>query len=109
MKRELWGAAHICTKFGHQMKRKTLTMEGTNVRVWECAKCDEVILHPEDAQRMLVLNKLKNGLSVKIGELGNSLVVRIPKELAVMYKMTKGGEIRLKAHDNKIIEMVLNV
>ena len=108
MKRNLWEAAHTCTKFGHKMKRKTLTIEKSNVRGWECVKCDEVILHPEDSQRMLALNKLKKGLPVKIGELGNSLVVRIPKELAAMYKMAKGGEIMLKAHDDKIIEMVLN-
>ena len=82
MKRNLWNAVHKCTKCNSSMSKKTLVVEGIKVRGWECSKCKDTVLHPEDAQKMLLISKLKRGLSVKIGALGSSLVVRIPKEIA---------------------------
>ena len=110
MKRNLWDAAHRCTKCNSLMAKKNLFIEGASVRGWECPKCRDAVLHPEDAQRMLLLSKLKRGLPVKIGELGNSLVVRIPKEVAEFYKLSKGEQIRIKAEsENKIEIEVLGV
>ena len=54
---------------------------------------------------MFVFNKLKKGLSVKIGELGKNLIMRIPKEVAEFYKISKGGEIKLKADSFNKIEL----
>ena len=105
MKRDLWYAQHKCTNCNSIMHRKTLVIEGLNIRGWECVKCKETVLHPDDAQRMFVLNKLKRGLSVKIGELGKSLVIRIPKEIAMHYKLSKGEQIMMKAENNKKIEL----
>ena len=64
MKRDLWDAVHKCTKCNSSMRKKSLVVEGTNIRGWECVKCKDTVLHPEDAQKMLVLSKLKRGLSV---------------------------------------------
>ena len=97
MKRDLWNAVHRCTKCEENMKKKIFMVEGVEIRGWECSKCKEAVLHPEDAQKMFVFNKLKKGLSVKVGELGKSLIVRIPKEVAEFYSISKGGEIKLKA------------
>ena len=105
MKRDLWNAVHKCTKCNSSMKKKNLVVEGTNVRGWECVKCKDAVLHPEDAQKMFLLSKLKRGLSVKIGELGKSLVVRIPKEVANLYKLSKGEQITMKAESNNRIEL----
>ena len=105
MKRDLWDAKHKCTKCYSLMKKKNLVVEGVNVRGWECTKCKDTVLHPQDAQRMLLLSKLKKGLSVKIGELGNSLVVRIPKEIAEHYKLFKGEQITVKAESDTRIEL----
>ena len=103
MKRDLWDAVHKCTKCNSLMKKKNLVVEGINVRGWECVKCKDAVLHPEDAQKMFLLSKLKRGFSVKIGELGKSLIVRIPKEVANLYKLSKGEQITMKAESNNRI------
>ena len=109
MKRDLWDAIHKCSKCDAVMKRKEMTIEGEKVRGWECAKCDETVLHPQDAQRMLLLSKLKRGLSVKIGELGKSLIVRIPKEVASLYNLSKGEQVTIKAESDSKIELEISV
>lgn len=109
MKRDLWDAEHRCTKCNSLMKKKNLTVEGVNVRGWECLKCKDTVLHPEDAQKMLSISKLKRGLSVKIGELGKSLVVRIPKEVAQLYKLSKGEQITMKAESDKRIQLEIPI
>ena len=108
MKRDLWNAEHKCTKCNSSMKKKNLVVEGTDVRGWECIKCKDTVLHQEDAQRMLLLSKLKRGFSVKIGELGKSLVVRIPKEVAKLYKLSKGEQITIKAESDNKIELEIS-
>ena len=105
MKRDIWNAVHQCIKCDKIMKKNIFTIEGVNVRGWECHKCKEAVLHPEDAQKMFVFNKLKKGLSVKVGELGKNLIMRIPKEVAEFYKISKGGEIKLKADSFNKIEL----
>ncbi len=107
MKRDLWNAVHRCTKCVETMKKKIFMIEGVEVRGWECSRCKETVLHSEDAQKMFVFNKLKKGLSVKVGGLGKSLIVRIPKEVAEFYNISKGGEIKLKA--GSFNKMELNI
>ena len=107
MKRDLWNAVHRCAKCEENMKKKIFKIEGVEVRGWECSRCKEAVLHPEDAQKMFVFNKLKKGLYVKVGGLGESLIVRIPKEVAKFYNITKGGEIKLKA--DSFNKMELNI
>ncbi|MBI2173214.1 MAG: AbrB/MazE/SpoVT family DNA-binding domain-containing protein [Candidatus Aenigmarchaeota archaeon] len=87
------------------MKKKTLVIEGIDARGWECTKCKDMVLHPEDAQRILLLSKLKKGIPVTVGELGNSFVVRIPKEIAELYKLSKGEQIMMKAENDRKIEL----
>src|SRR3989338_7149530 len=106
MKRDLWDAEHTCA-CGGKMKKETMQMEGMKIRSWKCTKCDETILHPEDAQRMLVFNKMKHGIPVKVGELGESLIIRFPKEVAEFYKISKGGEVVIKAEDCKKLKLDL--
>ncbi len=105
MKRDLWDAEHNCTKCNSVMKRERMTIEGVQIRAWECKKCKEIVLHPEDAQKVLVFNKLKRGIPVKVGALGEALIMRFPKEVAQFYKITKGEEITLKAEGLKKLEL----
>lgn len=105
MKRDLWAAEHNCTNCNSVMKKKQMTIEGVKVRAWECKKCREIVLHPEDAQKMLVFNKLKRGIPVKVGALGEALIMRFPKEVAQFYKIEKGEEITLKAEGPKKLEL----
>lgn len=104
MRRDIWKMDRGC-ECGTWMKKKLFTLAGVRVRGWECPKCGESILHPEDTQYALVLNKLKRGIPVKVGELGNSLILRIPKEVADFYKIRKGGNLTLKAGDVKKMEI----
>ena len=105
MKRDLWEAEHHCTICNGQMKRDFMQMEGMKVRAWKCIKCEEIVLHPEDAQKMLVFNKMKRGIPVKVGTLGESLIIRFPKEVAEFYKISKGGEVVLKAENKNKLEL----
>ena len=105
MKRDIWDAVHKCTKCKDIMKKKELVVEGIKVRGWECPICSETVLHTEDAQKMFIFNKLKKGLKVKVGSLGQSLIIRVPKEAAEFYEITKGKSITLKAEDFNKLEI----
>lgn len=105
MTRDLWEAAHKCINCNVIMKKKELIVENIKVRGWECPKCNDTILHPEDAQKMFIFNKLRKGLSVKVGTLGQSLIIRLPKEAAEFYAITKGKSIILKAEDFNKLEL----
>ena len=105
MKRGLWNAEHKCTKCDIVMKKRKMVIEGFEARSWQCRRCKEIILHPEDAQKMLVFNKIKKGIPIKVGSLGESLIIRFPKEVAEFYKITKGEEIILKAENKKKLEL----
>jgi len=105
MKRDLWNAEHKCTKCGIVMKKRKMVIEGFEARSWQCRRCKEIILHSEDAQKMLVFNKIKKGIPIKVGSLGESLIIRFPKEVAEFYKITKGEEIILKAENKKKLEL----
>ena len=105
MKRDLWNAEHKCTKCGIVMKKRKMVIEGFEARSWQCRRCKEIILHSEDAQKMLVFNKMKHGIPVKVGELGESLIIRFPKEVAEFYKISKGGEVVIKAEDSKKLKL----
>ena len=105
MKRDLWYAEHKCTDCNSVMNKKELVVEGIKVRGWECPKCKDTVLHPEDAQKMFIFNKLKRGLQIRVGELGQSLIMRFPKEAAEFYKITKGKDITLKAEDFNKLEL----
>jgi len=105
MKRNIWDAIHRCTQCNSRMTKKTFVVEGMNSRGWECVKCRAAVLHPEDAQKMLLFTKLKKGMAVRVGELGKSLVVRIPKDFAGLYKLSKGEQITIKAETDTKIEI----
>lgn len=105
MKRDLWDAEHKCANCNQTMKKKELIVESIKVRGWECPKCKETVLHPEDAQKMFLFNKLKRGLPVKIGELGGNLIIRFPKEVAQFYNIEKGENIIVKAENFRKLEL----
>ena len=105
MKRDLWDAEHTCQACGGQMKKGFMQIEGMKVRMWKCVKCSETDLHPEDAQKMLVFNKIRHGIPIKVGELGESLIIRFPKEVAEFYKISKGGEVILKGENKDKLEL----
>ncbi|MCS4542379.1 MAG: AbrB/MazE/SpoVT family DNA-binding domain-containing protein [Euryarchaeota archaeon] len=96
-----------CVKCGGWAGETTLVIDGFRMRAWKCKKCGEEYLHPEDAEKALILNKYKRGMKVKVGTLGESTIVRIPKELAHALGLEKGKEVEIKSKDAKHIEVVI--
>ena len=92
---------------GKEMEKKKLKIDGVSVRAWYCSKCNEEVLHPEDSQKVLVMNKLRHGRLVRVGALGKRLVVTIPSELARYLSIKKGSVVNAKLRDDR--EIVLSV
>ena len=72
-----------------------------------CSKCGESFFDPETAKNIQNKSKEKGlfGLSkrVKVGKVGDSLMVRIPKNIAKFVKLKVGKEVRINPQGNKII------
>lgn len=103
--RDLWDAQHKCDVCNKIMKKDKAMLAGIQVRSWKCLSCNNTVLHPEDAQRALFLNKLKRGVKVKVGKLGESLIFRFPKEIADFYEIKKGEDLIIKANDENKLEI----
>lgn len=95
---------HVC---GSVMKKEKVkvklgdqTIEVDGVR---CANCGEVLLNPEQAQRLLALNKLYAGIEAKVGALGKSLVVRIPADVKEFLKLGKGDKLTFTTDGKKLV------
>lgn len=105
MKRDLWDAEHFCHICSGKMAKAKVVIQDMPVRAWECKRCMETVLHPGDAQKALVFNKLKKGVPVKVGKLGEALMVRLPKEFAQFYGIEKGEDLILRAEDKSRFEV----
>lgn len=68
-------------------------IEGFLVRGWRCPKCKEEY-YSGDIEKVLMLNKLKKRpLSVKVGKLGESWIVRIPKDICTVVGLKVGKKV----------------
>ena len=72
-----------------------------------CPKCNESFFDSETAKKIQLKSKEKGlfGLSkkVKVGKIGDSLMVRIPKDIAEFTKLKEGREVLIHPSQNKII------
>ena len=72
-----------------------------------CLKCGETVFTEETSRAMTTKAKEKGlfGLDAhtKIGQVGDSLDVRIPKRLAEFLNLSKGKEVWLHPEKNRII------
>ena len=109
MERDLWDAEHKCHRCNCVMeKTKFKIKEFDNIRGFECPKFGEGILHTLDAHIMLTINALhKRGSKVKVEELGNALVLKIPNEIKELYNIRKGKVFTIKLKDAKSIELIV--
>jgi len=70
---------------------------------WKC-RCGEVYFDPEQAQRILILNKLrKEAIRVKLGRIRSNLILRVPKAVEEALGLKKGKEVTLKVKDKEIV------
>lgn len=80
------------------MRREEDIFHGFKIASWKCPICKEVIYDAKDIQPILQYNKLKvskKGLTVTVGMLGSSKVMRIPKVAEQIYKISKGDKLKL--------------
>ncbi len=96
-----------CIK-GHLAKPKTFNVQGFEVRGWQCNKCGE-IEYSDDIQKYLIWNKLrKNPLRVKVGVLGSSAIIRLPKEFLRLFNLKKGRFVELVPESMNKISLTVN-
>jgi len=63
---------------------------------WKCS-CGEVYYNPEQAQKILLLNKLKKKvIRARLGKIRSNLILRLPKDIETALDLEKGEEVLLK-------------
>lgn len=87
------------------MRREEDFFHGFKIMGWKCPACKEVIYDAKDIQPVLQYNKLKGskkGLTVTVGRLGGSKILRIPKLAEQLYGISKGDKLRLELEPERI-------
>lgn len=93
----------ICGKGSLRQKKVDETMFGVELgsfQEWVCSHCGESFTDENTTQAMIDSAKQKGiwglGKKVKVVKSGNSLVVRIPKEIADFMGLEKGQELFIR-------------
>ncbi|MBI2658711.1 hypothetical protein HYX05_01235 [Candidatus Woesearchaeota archaeon] len=86
------------------MQRVIDNFQGFKVNAWKCSKCKDIVYDEEDIQPILKYNKLKNSKKVtsKVGVLGTSKILRIPKPIEQIYNIAKGKKIEFELEPEAI-------
>ena len=67
---------------------------------WKCS-CGEIYYEPEQAQKVLLLNKLKKVvLKARLGKIRSNLILRLPKDLEHAFNLQKGENVLIKVETN---------
>lgn len=67
---------------------------------WKCS-WKEIYYNPEQAQKILLLNKLKKEvLKAKLGKVRSNLILRLPKDLEYALDLEEGEEVIINLEDN---------
>jgi len=63
---------------------------------WKCS-CGEIYYNPEQAQKILLLNKLKKeAIRAKLGKIRSNLILRLPKDIEKALDLRKGKDVLIK-------------
>lgn len=96
-----------CHKCGTAAKEVKLSFLGHKIDGWRCGKCGEEYHDPVQAEKILLLNKLKKAeFGVKVGQIRSNLIVRIPKEVQKALGLEKGEELTLRIPSKQKIELI---
>ncbi|PIU21426.1 MAG: hypothetical protein COT15_02250 [Candidatus Diapherotrites archaeon CG08_land_8_20_14_0_20_34_12] len=80
---------------GKTAKQKDFNVQGFQVKGWQCPSCKR-IEYSDDINKVLVIRKLqKNPIIAKIGILGESKIVRLPKQLDEIMLIKKGELVEI--------------
>ena len=66
---------------------------------WKCS-CGEIFYNPEQAQKILLLNKLKKAaIRAKLGKIRSNLILRLPKDVETALDLEKGEDVLITVED----------
>ena len=87
-----------CWKCNLGMERVKDRFQGFQVEAWKCLKCGEVVYDENVVQPILKLRKLQQEQKItsKVGVLGKSMIVRIPKAVEQLYHLSKGKMVEFE-------------
>jgi ribosomal protein L37AE/L43A len=105
MKKDLEEGKPICIKCKKAMKAVQIKLGKVNARAWRCSKCGEEILHPLDAEKALLMAKLKKGIKLKVGILNKAPYVRFPKGFSKLLRKGETVSLTAKAPGQFFIEI----
>ena len=96
-----------CYKCKKNMKFvKGMSFNNFRLDGWKCS-CGETYFNPEQAEKILLLNKLgKDAVKVKLGRIRSNLILRVPKAVEKALGLKKGKEVSLKIRENEIVVCV---
>jgi hypothetical protein len=68
--------------------------------------CGEIFFDPEQAERVLLLNKLKKQkIFSKLGRIKSNLILRLPKDIEHALDLEQGEEVELMIDDKTLLVM----
>ena len=90
-----------CFKCGKPMKYvRGMKFNDYKIDGWKCS-CGEIYYNPEQAQKILLLNKLKKkAIRAKLGKIRSNLILRLPKDVETALDLEKGEDVLIKVEGN---------
>ncbi|MBI2579652.1 MAG: AbrB/MazE/SpoVT family DNA-binding domain-containing protein [Candidatus Aenigmarchaeota archaeon] len=80
---------------GGTMKPRLFNVEGFAVRGWQCEKCSRID-YSDDMNLVLTVKKFKkDGASLKLRSVGDTIVVTIPKEIRDALELKAGEDVKM--------------
>ncbi len=92
-----------CHKCNKKMDyRKDLKFNEYRIDGWKCS-CGEAYFNPEQAEKILLINKLKKQvIRAKLGRIRSNLILRLPKDIETALNLKKGEEVLIKLEGRKL-------
>ena len=92
-----------CNKCNKPMKYvKGLKFNEYKADGWVCP-CGEIYYNPKQAQKILLLNRLKKeSIRAKLGKIRSNLILRLPKDVETALDLEKGEDVLIKVEDKGI-------
>lgn len=89
-----------CNKCGKTMKYlKGMKFNEYKIEGWKCS-CGEIYYNPEQAQKILLLNRLKKeAIRAKLGKIRSNLILRLPKDIEYALGLEKGKDVLIRVED----------
>jgi hypothetical protein len=80
-----------------------IDLKGFKVNGWKCS-CGNVHTNPKDVDDIVKFFRyMKTSKEIKVFKSGNSLAIRIPKQIADLYHLTQKSKLILIPKDDKLI------